>query len=58
MNDENAPGTCVDCGADAYIRLATDDAFICAHCFAGRAAQRRVPSAPAVSPEMPVEHAG
>ena len=33
----NAPGTCVDCGNEAYIRLAGDrETMICAHCFAVR----------------------
>ena len=33
----NAPGTCVDCGNEAYIRLAGDgETMICAHCFAIR----------------------
>jgi hypothetical protein len=34
-----APGTCVDCGNDAYIRLAGhngDQVMVCAHCFASR----------------------
>lgn len=33
----NAPGTCVDCGNDAYIKLAGEgETMICAHCFAAR----------------------
>lgn len=33
----NAPGTCVDCGNEAYIRLAGEqETMICAHCFALR----------------------
>jgi hypothetical protein len=39
----NAPATCVDCGNDAYIRMAQgppkDDGtaeMLCAHCYAGR----------------------
>lgn len=33
----NAPGTCVDCGNEAYIRLAGErETMICAHCFAVR----------------------
>ena len=33
----NAPGTCVDCGNEAYIRLAGEtETMICAHCFAAR----------------------
>lgn len=34
-----APGTCADCGNDAYIRLgATDrgEEMVCAHCYADR----------------------
>lgn len=33
----NAPGTCVDCGNEAYIQLAGEgETMICAHCFADR----------------------
>lgn len=33
----NAPGTCVDCGNEAYIQLAGEgEKLICAHCFADR----------------------
>ena len=33
----NAPGTCIDCGNEAYIRLAGEtETMICAHCFAVR----------------------
>lgn len=35
-----APGECVDCGNDAYIRLAGGNGeitMVCAHCFAERA---------------------
>ena len=31
-----APGHCVDCGSDAYIQLAVEDAMLCAHCFQDR----------------------
>lgn len=34
-----APGTCTDCGNDAYIRMAGhngDNVMVCAHCFATR----------------------
>ena len=41
----DGPGACVDCGTDAYIKLAgTDDEMICAHCYAARV--RRDASAP------------
>lgn len=53
MKDENAPGRCADCGDDAYIQMAGDDAFVCAHCFARRATRRR----PAVGAAAPVERA-
>jgi hypothetical protein len=37
-----APGTCADCGNDAYIRLASDgDGMLCAHCFATHREERR-----------------
>ena len=28
-----APGRCADCGLDAYIQLAVEDAMLCAHCY-------------------------
>jgi hypothetical protein len=28
-----APGRCADCGSDAYIQLAVEDAMLCAHCY-------------------------
>jgi hypothetical protein len=31
-----APGRCADCGSDAYIQLAVEDAMLCAHCYADR----------------------
>jgi hypothetical protein len=38
-----APGRCVDCGSDAYIRLTTqsgkpngDEEWLCAHCYSQR----------------------
>ncbi|MDE3103037.1 MAG: hypothetical protein KGJ98_12470 [Chloroflexota bacterium] len=37
---KNAPGTCADCGDDAYIRLSGDNGspeMLCAHCFIDRA---------------------
>ena len=47
----NAPGTCVDCGNEAYIRLAGGDGetMICAHCFAMRHPAER-PAAAAEGP--------
>jgi len=39
MAQRSAPGTCADCGDDAYIRLAAGDGsreMVCAHCFADR----------------------
>lgn len=42
----NAPGTCVDCGNEAYIRLAGDqETMICAHCFAVRHPAERAKAA-------------
>ena len=39
-----APGTCVDCGNEASIRLAGEpETMICAHCFAVRHPAERVP---------------
>jgi len=60
MHDENAPGKCADCGDDAYIQLAQDDVFVCAHCFAGRARRRPLSAAAPTKPpaELPVERAG
>ena len=57
MKDENAPGKCSDCGDDAYIQLAENDAFVCAHCFAGRATRRRIPATVPELPGAPVERA-
>jgi len=37
-----APGTCADCGKDAFIRLAADDGrsdMVCARCFGRRRAE-------------------
>ena len=48
-----APGTCVDCGNDAYIKLAgDDDRMVCAHCFAARSRrpQQKLPATPAGAP--------
>lgn len=44
----NAPGTCVDCGNEAYIKLASEgEEMICAHCYAARRAARVSPPQPA-----------
>jgi len=37
-----APGRCADCGADAYIQLAVQNAMLCAHCYALRLGLSRV----------------
>jgi len=37
-----APGRCADCGEDAYIQLAVQDAMLCAHCYASRLGLSRV----------------
>jgi len=37
-----APGRCADCGGDAYIQLAIEDAMLCAHCYASRLGLSRV----------------
>jgi hypothetical protein len=36
MMGSAAPGRCADCGSDAYIQLAVEDAMLCAHCYADR----------------------
>ncbi len=50
-----APGTCTDCGNDAYIHMGAQnggDEMLCAHCYAARLgrvqreAPARVPSTP------------
>lgn len=52
-HDMNAPGTCVDCGNEAYIQLAGEgETMVCAHCFADRgrskdAGSTRLEAAPA-----------
>jgi hypothetical protein len=33
MMNRAAPGRCADCGSDAYIQLAVEDAMLCAHCY-------------------------
>jgi len=34
--DHQGPEKCIDCGQDAYIRLAGTENYVCAHCFADR----------------------
>jgi len=34
--DHRGPEKCTDCSADAYIRLAGSEEYVCAHCFADR----------------------
>ena len=34
--DHKGPEKCIDCGQDAYIRLAGTEVYVCAHCFADR----------------------
>ena len=36
MMDRAVPGRCADCGSDAYIQLAGEDAMLCAHCYQDR----------------------
>ena len=36
MMSGTAPGKCADCGSDAYIQLAVEDAMLCAHCYQDR----------------------
>jgi hypothetical protein len=36
MMNRAAPGRCADCGSDAYIQLAVEDAMLCAHCYQDR----------------------
>ena len=38
--DHKGPEKCVDCGQDAYIRLAGTEDYVCAHCFADRGRAR------------------
>ena len=57
MTDDKAPGRCADCGEAAYIQMAGDDAFVCAHCFAGRATRRRISAVPPELPDAPVKRA-
>lgn len=45
MAQKSAPGTCADCGDDAYIRLAASNGqqeMVCAHCFADRVRSGKV----------------
>lgn len=57
MTDDKAPGRCTDCGDDAYIQMAGEDTFVCAHCFAGRATRRRTTVTPPEIPDAPVKRA-
>ena len=42
----NAPGTCVDCGNEAYIQLAGEgETMVCAHCFADRGRAKDIAAA-------------
>lgn len=44
MGDLAAPGKCVDCGNDAFIRLTSADGredMICGHCYAERLRKSR-----------------
>lgn len=56
VTDDKAPGRCADCGDAAYIQMAGEDAFVCAHCFAGRATRKRVAAA-VQQPDAPVKQA-
>jgi len=63
MMDRAVPGRCADCGSDAYIQLAVEDAMLCAHCYqdrlgvpkkvAGRKGGERTSSEPRVAPKAP-----
>lgn len=45
----NAPGNCIDCGNEAYIKLAGEaEKMICAHCYEAR--QRDASQRPAQPP--------
>jgi hypothetical protein len=45
MRGSTAPGRCADCGSDAYIQLAVEDAMLCAHCYADRLGLTKLVSA-------------
>ena len=59
--DRAVPGRCADCGSDAYIQLAVEDAMLCAHCYqerlgiakkvAGRMGGERPSPQPRVTPK-------
>src|SRR5574341_1519668 len=49
VEQRRAPGQCVDCESDAFIRLASDDGsdrMVCGHCYAERLSRLRSRSAP------------
>ena len=61
MRTGTAPGRCADCGSDAYIQLAVEDAMLCAHCYQDRlgltkkalgrkGGERGIPKPPAILP--------
>lgn len=54
-----APGTCADCGDDAYIRLASGNGspeMVCAHCFADRVRAGKVKRATTARAPQRLEH--
>ena len=53
MRGSTAPGRCADCGSDAYIQLAVEDAMLCAHCYADRLGLKaKSKPAPMAKPQM------
>lgn len=53
-----APGRCADCGADAYIQLAVQDAMLCAHCYAVRLGLSKVSGRKGGERHMPLKVLG
>lgn len=52
----NAPGSCVDCGNEAYIQLAGEgETMICAHCYADRGRAKDATAFPARPEAVPAQ---
>ena len=56
--DHKGPEKCVDCGEDAYIRMAGTEDFVCAHCFDDRGRALRAAEPVKASPSPPTGSAG
>jgi hypothetical protein len=51
-----APGRCADCGSDAYIQLAIENAMLCARCFASRLGLKKAAGRKGGEPDTNLQH--